>query len=128
MTDIDTLNAYTKSLQTLCTENGLRCILNFSSYPLQLTICPDEDVDQPRLFGPGEDEPIENASSCNAEIILSFRDGVLIYKMSERFVIDDALFSKIRNKFKQLHYTYLQIFHRLAVERKLNASIPFPIM
>ena len=39
--------------------------------------------------------------------------------ISPRFTIGEALFSKLRNLFRNLHYTYLQMFHRDVTEKDL---------
>ena len=44
------------------------------------------------------------------------KDGVLVYRMSKTFTIEDALFGKIKNIFKNMHSYYCQFFFRELIE------------
>lgn len=47
------------------------------------------------------------------------------YTLSKEFVISDALFTKLKNLFRNLHDTWLQYFHRTVIQKKLlNANVP----
>lgn len=40
-------------------------------------------------------------------------------------MISDALFTKLKNLFRNLHDTWLQYFHRTVIQKKLlNANVP----
>ena len=58
-------------------------------------------------------------------IKFSYEDGAIKYTLSKEFVISDALFTKLKNLFRNLHDTWLQYFHRTVIQKKLlNANVP----
>ncbi len=50
----------------------------------------------------------------DAYLLFTMKDGVLVYRMSKTFTIEDALFGKIKNIFKIVHSYYCQFFFRRA--------------
>ncbi|MDR1246116.1 MAG: hypothetical protein LBK57_03710 [Clostridiales Family XIII bacterium] len=102
--------AYKKKLQGICDENNLIFRFQRDAYPITLTICPNAGMsEQTGMEGIiGEDDH----SSPDAAIEFAYDGGVLTYKTSETFVIDDALFSKIKNLYKNMHAMWLQFFFR----------------
>ena len=109
--------AYKKKLEGICDENDLIPSLSVKSYPITLTIRPLQGLEEQMTMLEEADEKPFN--SPDASIVFFVKDGDLTYKMSERFTIGDALFSKIKNLFRNLHFTYLQMFHRDVTEKGL---------
>lgn len=73
-----------------------------------------------------ENEEEKGYTSPNASIVFIYKDGTITYKTSEHFTISDALFSKIKNLFKNMHYCWLQYFFRNVIERELLTSAQMP--
>ena len=114
--------AYKKKLDGITDENNLVYRLRLDEYPVSLTVQPMSGVsEQMELF-----ESEKPASSPDAKLVFKMEDGELCYQMSDRLVISDALFGKIKNLFKNLHYTYLQFFHRECIEKHLlSGKMPY---
>lgn len=108
-------------LQALCDENMLT--FSFSEeYPITLTVRPQQGLDsQMSMLEMADDVPF---NSPNATIVFKMEDGALTYYLSERFIISDALFSKIKGLFVKMHFAYLQAFHRDVVTQKLISKMP----
>lgn len=108
---------YKKKLEGICDENHLIYTLSVQGYPITLTIKPVQGLEeQMTLLAMADEKPFNNP---DATITFIMEDGVLTYKMSERFTIGDALFNKIKNLFKKLHFCYLMMFHRDVTEKQL---------
>ena len=108
---------YKKKLEGICDENQLIYTLSVKGYPITLTIKPVQGLEeQMTLLAMADEKPFNNP---DATITFIMEDGVLTYKMSERFTIGDALFNKIKNLFKKLHFCYLMMFHRDVTEKGL---------
>lgn len=113
---------YKKKLEGICDENHLIYTLSVQGYPITLTIKPVQGLEeQMTLLAMADEKPFNNP---DATITFIMEDGVLTYKMSERFTIGDALFNKIKNLFKKLHFCYLMMFHRDVTEKGL-LSVPY---
>jgi hypothetical protein len=108
--------SYKKKLQNICEENDLIFRFSHESYPITLTVSPNpEKADQigmAEVIG-GDEYP----DSPNASLVFAFIDGSLTYRMSETFTIGDALFSKIKNLYKNMHSLWLQFFFREVIEK-----------
>lgn len=114
MSEISMYEAYKKKLQGLCDEHNLVYKFNRSEYPITLTIRPCGGMDaQLSMLEAAEDE---GYISPDAFLMFIHKDGAITYKTSERFTISDALFSKLKNLFKNLHYCWLQYFFRATIE------------
>ena len=115
--------AYKKKLEGICDENNLNYRFRDDTYPITLTITPLQGVEeQLMMLEMAEDKPF---NSPDAKLVLSMVDGDLSYKFDDRLSISDALFGKIKNLFKNMHYTYLQYFHREVIEKGLlSGKIP----
>ena len=50
-------------------------------------------------------------------------ENELTYKISETFTISDALFSKLKNLFKNLHAMWMQHFYRDWIERPIESAV-----
>lgn len=118
--------AYKKKLEGICDENNLVFSFNHNRYPITLTIRPVSGMEaQMSMLEAAEDE---GYISPDAAIIFAYKDGALTYKISETFTISDALFSKLKNLFKNLHFTWLQYFFRDVCERKLLTTRNMPVI
>lgn len=115
MSEIHKYEGYKKRLQGICDENDLIYRFKHDSYPITLTICPATvTAEQMQLF----DTPEEcRHTSPDAAIVFAYEDGDLTYTTSETFVISDALFSKIKNLYKNMHALWLQFFFREIIQR-----------
>lgn len=115
-----------EKLNGICEKNGLSYVFIKNTYPIKLYIRP--------LGGMGEQlSMLEESSedtyiSPNASIMFTVKDGKLTYRMSDTFTISDALFNKIKNIFKSMHYLWLQYFFRELVEsgtlKMMGARMP----
>ena len=112
------LEAYKKKLDGICDANDLQYRLSLDTYPISMIISPlgGMDAQMSMLEAADENTP---CNSVDAKIVFSYYDGELRYKTSERFTISDSLFSKLRNLFRNIHNTFLMLFHRQVVERDL---------
>ena len=88
-----------------------------------MTVRPLQDVaGQMSMLEKVEDN---GYTSPDASIKFSYEDGAIKYTLSKEFVISDALFTKLKNLFRNLHDTWLQYFHRTVIQKKLlNANVP----
>lgn len=117
MNEAAAYEGYKKKLEGICDENDLIYQLSVKGYPITLTIKPVQGMEeQMTLLAIADEKPFNNP---DATIMFIMEDGVLTYKMSERFTIGDALFGKIKNLFKKLHFCYLMMFHRDVTEKGL---------
>lgn len=123
MNEEATFAVYQKKLKGICEENDLQATFNRSGYPLTMTARPLQDVaDQMSMLEKVEDN---GYTSPDASIKFSYEDGAIKYTLSKEFVISDALFTKLKNLFRNLHDTWLQYFHRTVIQKKLlNANVP----
>lgn len=123
MNEEATFAVYQKKLKGICEENDLQATFNRSSYPLTMTVRPLQDVaDQMSMLEKVEDN---GYTSPDASIKFSYEDGTIKYTLSKEFVISDALLTKLKNLFRNLHDTWLQYFHRTVIQKKLlNANVP----
>lgn len=117
------LESYKKKLEGICDENGLQYRLDFTGYPIRMTVTPLSDMDDQIAMLEAADENTEYLPP-DAKLVFSVYDGELRYKISERFAIGENLMSKLRNLFRNIHRTYCEMFHRQVTERGLLRS-PF---
>ena len=97
-------------LKNICEAHDLTYTFIKNSYPIKLIIRPIKGVGEQMsmLETASEDSYI----SPDAYLLFTMKDGVLVYRMSKTFTIEDALFGKIKNIFKNMHYLWLQFFFR----------------
>lgn len=124
MSEIAKYEAYKKKLQGICEENDLTFRFRHDIYPITLTIKPVIGFDQQLSMLENVEE--KGYTSPNASIVFTFKDGAITYKTSETFTIGDALFTKIKNLFKNMHYCWLQYFFRDIIERKILSAPQMP--
>jgi hypothetical protein len=116
MSEITKYEAYKKKLQGVCDENNLVFRFEKNKYPITLTIRPIDGIGG-QMSIPGLEEIRE--ISPDASITFQMADGAIKYKMSKEFAIGDALFSKIKNLYKNMHDCWVQHFFRNVIEREL---------
>lgn len=107
-------------LKNICEAHDLTYTFIENSYPIKLIIRPIKGVGEQMsmLETASEDSYI----SPDAYLLFTMKDGVLVYRMSKTFTIEDALFGKIKNIFKNMHSYYCQFFFRELIESgRLNA-------
>lgn len=107
-------------LKNICEAHDLTYTFIKNSYPIKLIIRPIKGVGEQMsmLETASEDSYI----SPDAYLLFTMKDGVLVYRMSKTFTIEDALFGKIKNIFKNMHSYYCQFFFRELIESgRLNA-------
>lgn len=105
---------YREKLKGICEAHDLTYTFIKNSYPIKLIIRPIKGVGEQMsmLETASEDSYI----SPDAYLLFTMKDGVLVYRMSKTFTIEDALFGKIKNIFKNMHSYYLQFFFRELIE------------
>lgn len=110
-------------LKNICEAHNLTYTFIKNSYPIKLIIRPIKGVGEQMsmLETASEDSYI----SPDAYLLFTMKDGVLVYRMSKTFTIEDALFNKIKNIFKNMHYLWLQFFFRDLVEGGKLAALGY---
>lgn len=117
MSEISKYEAYKKKLDNICDENNLVATISKNRYPITMTVRPLTGMDeQLSMLEEAEDE---GYISPEAYIVFAYKDGNLTYKTSETITISDSLFAKLKNLYKNLHYMWLQHFHRNLIESKI---------
>lgn len=91
-------------LKNICEAHDLTYTFIKNSYPIKLIIRPIKGVGEQMsmLETASEDSYI----SPDAYLLFTMKDGVLVYRMSKTFTIEDALFGKIKNIFKNKQKEY----------------------
>lgn len=110
-------------LKNICEAHDLTYTFIKNSYPIKLIIRPIKGVGEQMFM-------LETASedsyiSPDAYLLFTMKDGVLVYRMSKTFTIEDALFGKIKNIFKNMHSYYCQFFFRDLVEGGKLAALGY---
>lgn len=117
MREIDQYNVLKEKLQGICEENNLTYSIQNRKNPFLMTIKPLGGMEAQQTMMEGMDNAGETGYiSPDASLVFAYRDGVLTYKISETFTISDALFNKIKNLFKKLHFLWMMYFFRDAIE------------
>lgn len=126
MSEISKFSAYKKKLEGVCDENNLVFRFRNTEYPISLTILPSSGVEeQMDLLADTSDK---GTISPDARLVFYYKDGELLYKISETFTIGEALFAKLRNLYKNMHATWLQYFFRNLIERHALADGTMPVI
>lgn len=126
MSEISKYEAYKKKLQGVCDENNLVFRFRSDRYPITLTIKPVTGLDEQMSMLENVEE--NGYTSPDASIVFYFKDGGIAYKTSQTFTINDALFSKIKNLFKNMHYCWLQYFFRDIIEKRVLNERTMPVI
>lgn len=93
--------AQRNKLKNICEAHDLTYTFIKNAYPIKLIIRPVGGVGEQMsmLEAASEDSYI----SPDAYLLFTMKDGALVYRMSKTFTIEDALFGKIKNIFKNMH-------------------------
>ena len=126
MSEISKFSAYKKKLEGVCDENNLVFRFRQNEYPISLAILPNQGVEEQMDLLASDTEKV--TSSPDARLVFYYKDGDLIYRISEGFAIGDALFSKLKNLYKNLYFTWLQYFFRDLVERRAIPDGSMPVV
>ena len=123
MNEAGKFEVYKKKLQGICDENNLIYTFRANEYPIKLTVRPTgENNDQMSLL---EKPELDNEGMGeDAELIFTYKDGALFFRISDTFAVSEALFSKLKNLFRNMHSVWLQFFFRKIVEKKLLSTLP----
>lgn len=113
--------AQRNKLKNICEAHDLTYTFIKNAYPIKLIIRPVGGVGEQMsmLEAASEDSYI----SPDAYLLFTMKDGALVYRMSKTFTIEDALFGKIKNIFKNMHSYYLQFFFRDLIESSRLTAI-----
>lgn len=126
MSEITKYEAYKKKLEGLCEEHNLTYRLRHDVYPMTLTISPLADMySQMDMLESVEDK---GYISQDAYIRFIMQDGEISHKIGGTFTIGDALFTKLRALFKNLHYCWVQYFFRDVIENGSLRSGKMPVI
>jgi len=125
MTESGKFEIYKKKLQGICDEHNLVYRFKKDAYPIMLIIQTAGGVEEQMSMLEEAEE--DGYRSPDAQLRFSYKDGDLVYRISETFTIGDALFNKIKNLFKNMHFLWLQFYHReITVNNILSANdMPF---
>jgi ribosomal protein S25 len=126
MSEYSKFHAYKKKLEGVCDENNLVFRFRNTEYPISLTILPNQGVEEQMDLLASDTDKV--TSSPDARLVFYYKDGDLIYRISEGFVIGDALFSKLKNLYNNMHFTWLQYFFRNLVERRAIPDGSMPVI
>lgn len=126
MTEIDKYEVYKTKLRSLCEEHDLVFTLKHNDYPISLTIKPNGGTgEQLSMLAEADEKPYMSPDSA---LVFIMKDGALSYSISESFTVSDALFSKLKNLFKNLHDCWLQYFFRDLIENKHLSRGSMPVI
>lgn len=113
MNEIGKYGVLKEKLQGICEENDLTFSIRNNSYPFTLTVKPLGGMDAQQTMMESMDEPSGTGYiSPDASLVFAYRDGDLSYKISETWTISAALFDKLKNLFKKMHFMWMQYFFR----------------
>lgn len=125
MSEISKFQQYKKKLEGVCNEHDLVFRFRQDTYPITLTILPSGGVEeQLSLLADETDKRI----SPDARLVFYFDGGDLRYKIDKDFSISDALFSKLKNLYKNMHTFWLQYFFRNIIENRLLSAGSMPVI
>lgn len=113
-------NALRDKLTKILAEYGFLPEFNTSTYPIELTILPDQSVGaQLTMMEVGDDV----LPAIDSRLRLIFRDGGIVVASSSRMTLPETLLSKIKILAKKMHYLYLQAYFRERNDPALRAFL-----
>lgn len=108
----DNLEALLTKLGNTCEENDLVCKFENGRYPVRILIGPDQSMEaQISML----DQDVGH-NGKDATICFVFADGKLTYKISDGFVVNEALFNKLKNLAKKIHAAWLWVYFRESLD------------
>jgi hypothetical protein len=118
----DALHVLENKLEKLLDEEGLVFSLHAKSYPITLVVSRDVSPEaQMELFSNADSD----TSSIGAKLQFIFKLDALEIRTDERFVIPDALMTKIKGLAKKIHHAFLEGFFAERIASN-SATIPEP--
>ena len=124
LTEKGQFEVYRKKLQGLCEEHNLTYKFSKDGYPISLTVQTTGSMDgQMSMLEEAEEDGYR---SPDAKLSFAFKDGYLVYRVSETFTINDALFGKLKNLFRNMHSLWLQYFFRFVIDSKVLSASQMP--
>lgn len=117
---------YYKNLATLegkltatLNDEGLVFNLDTKKYPITLTVSHNASpAAQMEFFSAGE-----SVSSTDAMLKFIFKLDALEIRVDNRFIISDALMSKIKGQAKKIHHAFLEGFFAEQINYKNNMAV-----
>lgn len=111
----DKYNEQKNKLDNILEENYLLCTFNTKSYPLTLTVVPNQTPDaQMALYETEKD----GVSSQDARLVLTFPVGEVGIRIYGRLIISDNLMNKIKNNGKKMRDLYLQGYYATQMKER----------
>lgn len=126
MSEISKFQAYKKKLYGVCNENNLVFRFRQKEYPTTLTILPCSGVEEQMDFL--SDPSDTSNTSPDARLVFYYKDGELLYKISDTFIITDALFAKLKNLYKNMVFYWNMYFFRNVIERHAIEEGAMPVI
>jgi len=124
MSEKGQFEVYKKKLQGLCEEHNLTYCFSKDGYPISMTVHTTGNMDgQMSMLEEAEDDGYR---SPDAKLSFAYKDGFLVYRVSETFTINDALFNKLKNLFRNMHSLWLQYFFRHIMDSKVLTEKQMP--
>ena len=126
MSEISKFQAYKKKLDGVCNENNLVFRFRQKEYPTTLTILPCSGVEEQMDFL--SDPSDTSNTSPDARLVFYYKDGELLYKISDTFIITDSLFAKLKNLYKNMVFYWNMYFFRNVIERHAIEEGAMPVI
>ncbi|WP_418710780.1 hypothetical protein [Allofournierella sp.] len=108
----DNLEALLTKLNNTCEENDLVYKFESGRYPVRILIGPDQSMEAQMSM---LDQDVGH-NGKDATICFVFADGKLTYKISDGFVVNEALFNKLKNLAKKIHAAWLWVYFRESLD------------
>ncbi len=114
------LNALEDKLTATLNDEGLVFSLDTSKYPITLTVSHNASpAAQMEFFSTGD-----SVSSTDAMLQFIFKLDALEIRVDNRFIISDALMSKIKGQAKKIHHAFLEGFFAEQINYKSSKVEP----
>lgn len=112
------LAALEDKLTATLNDEGLLFALDTSKYPITLTVSHNKSpAAQMEFFSAGE-----SISSTDAMLKFIFKLDALEIRVDNRFIISDALMSKIKGQAKKIHHAFLEGFFAEQITYRANMA------
>lgn len=108
----DNLEALLTKLNNTREENDLVYKFESGRYPVRILIGPDQSMEAQMSM---LDQDVGH-NGKDATICFVFADGKLTYKISDGFVVNEALFNKLKNLAKKIHAAWLWVYFRESLD------------
>lgn len=115
----DNLEALLTKLSNTCEENDLAYKFESGRYPVRILIGPDQSMEAQMSM---LDQDVGH-NGKDATICFVFADGKLTYKISDGFVVNEALFNKLKNLAKKIHAAWLWVYFRESLDHAKQQAL-----